>query len=355
MLKGNWLRYLALGLALLAILIAIWAGIGAFLLPKPPNIAEAQAHHVPEHGHRPGGAQCDPERLQQITSREDRQRQTDECADKRDQHEREQNDLVQQWRSANAAEYTARYAFAQLQVTLAESVLLLLTLGATAYAAWAAAAAARAAGKAVDVAETDLREANRPRLKIEVVTIRMVPDTKEHWLRIRVSNLGERPAVVESCIVDTMSLDIDGWSRRPSARIYSFTTEGGTARWVIYESRQIVPNGEPVEADYARPAPFTSKELGVGAGLLTAPNIYLVGKLVYRNHLQRRCELGFLFNLEQAYVADLARATPASDSDPFYNYDEEQRPEPPAPRRALTERIGMVFRAARATWRKSAK
>jgi hypothetical protein len=352
--KSNRLRNVALGVAILAGLYTVWVGANAWLLPEPPNIAEGQPPYVASETYRPGGAQCDPEQLQRIAAREDRERQAGECEDKRNEYERQQSDLVQQWRSANAAEHTASYSFAQLRVSLAESLLLLLTLAATAYAALAAAAAARSADKAVAVAEQDLKEANRPRLRVEIVRIKMEPsDAQTLW--VRVSNFGERAAIIEDCIVDTVSIDgANGWSHRPSPRIHPFKTEKSTARWVLYEAKQIVPNGDPLEGRYERPRPFTADELGVGMGLLLSPNVYVVGKLTYRNHLQRRCEIGFLFSLENAYIEEFAKASISSDGDTFYNYDEEKRPAPAAPRRPLRQRLALAFQAARSTWRKSA-
>lgn len=196
--KSNWLRNTAFGVGALTLALALWVGLSVLLLPDAPDFAEPEPHHVSEQSYRAGGAQCDPEHLSQIRSARDRQQQTDACAREADNHRREYSDLEQQWRSANAAEKTASYAFDQIRISLAESLLLFLTLLATSIAAWAAAVAARAADKSIDLARENARIELQPYVFLNAVwTEALIEDgTKYFVFSPEFKNFGATPATI---------------------------------------------------------------------------------------------------------------------------------------------------------------
>jgi hypothetical protein len=138
MLRGGRLRNVATGLAIVVAAVCLWFGLNRWLVPEPPDFAEREPFHVADSSYRPGGEQCDPERLRAIRSRSEREKQTAECNDQANQNSHDQSDLQQQWRSANAAEEMASTTYTQLRMSAVEATIIFLALCAAAWAAWAA-------------------------------------------------------------------------------------------------------------------------------------------------------------------------------------------------------------------------
>lgn len=166
--------------------VSLWAGLNQWVVPEPPKIAEVQSLHIPDAGYQPGGKECDGAYLAKIRTRGDREKQAAECAEKANESRRNQSDLQQQWRSANAAENTARFAYAQLRMSSIEAAIIFLALCAAAWAAWEA----RRGNRQDD--EQSRREL-RAYVGIEAAQL-MAFSTTLIEIRLSIKNYGQTPA-----------------------------------------------------------------------------------------------------------------------------------------------------------------
>jgi hypothetical protein len=141
------------------------------LLRNGGGLVEDPAFHTEHPNYRPGGEQCDPERLEQITSRRQREIQTAECADQANENSRQQSDLVQQWRSANAAEEVVALSRNQLRASIIEATIVFLALCAAAWAAWEARRAARAAERGLRQDAAQSRVELRPYVSVSEIAV----------------------------------------------------------------------------------------------------------------------------------------------------------------------------------------
>lgn len=144
---------------LTAIAIVVIAGaIALWLWPDPPPFPQRQSI-VPYEQYF---ERMEPDCLAVLARPEEfagNPRQMDECADKAAVQKKNYADLAQSMRSANAAEEAAWFTYLQARISIVGAALLILTLGATAWAAWAAAVAARIADDSVAVtADTAKRQ-----------------------------------------------------------------------------------------------------------------------------------------------------------------------------------------------------
>lgn len=138
---------------------------------------QAYVPHVPST-YVPGGSTCGTEELAELGfgPRADALRQ--ECAEAAEAHRLQTNDLIQQTRAADAAEFQAKVSFRTSWIMLLQTIGAFLTLCAAAAAAIYARAAAREAKRSADIATQEvglvatIHEAeNRPWLLIDEVRL----------------------------------------------------------------------------------------------------------------------------------------------------------------------------------------
>lgn len=143
-----------------AVLTAAIVAFGAWCLlvfePAIPLEAD-QPTSQPDRYYQAGGAECGPEGLQRVPAKEQQAKAT-ECAKARDDQRREQSDLEQQTRAANAGTVLVHITKHQTKIALLQAVLSLLGVVATGLAAWAAVVAANAARSSVEDARKDAAE-----------------------------------------------------------------------------------------------------------------------------------------------------------------------------------------------------
>jgi hypothetical protein len=165
------------------------AALGAFAL-RPVDLPSYQELQGPKANYRPGGTSCDPARLRSIPGG-NAPNERIRCEDAAEEYRLKRNDLVQQARSANAAEALVAFTYRQTGLLLVGTILGLLTLGAAAYAAWYAKRAAEAAEK--DLAHS-LHSA-RPHLNAEDESVVIDENADPQFVaRVVLRNVGGTPA-----------------------------------------------------------------------------------------------------------------------------------------------------------------
>jgi hypothetical protein len=170
-------------------------GVVAGVALKPIELQKYDLPKAPGAEYRPGGSKCEPARLQRLPSR-DRTDEAIRCQDATEEYRLKRDDLVQQSRSADAAEAVAILTYRQTILLLVSAVMGLITLGAAIYAAWYAKRAAEAAEKGLDhqtkVTAIDLR----PWVTIRLVPLALVQTDKAISIEIDIitENLGRTVA-----------------------------------------------------------------------------------------------------------------------------------------------------------------
>jgi hypothetical protein len=171
----------------------------AYLAPSIPFLSRGQMQQAGQTEYRPGGSNCDPARLDLLKGTRapvERER----CQQAAEEYRLKTNDLVQQTRSAEAAEAVADLTFEQSQMMAAGTVVGFLTLVAAVYAVLYARRAAEEAGRSSNAAEGQLRESARvsaaelrPYLFVESIECEQLAD---RFFRCTVwfKNYGRTPA-----------------------------------------------------------------------------------------------------------------------------------------------------------------
>jgi hypothetical protein len=135
-------------------LTVLWVG----LKPGEPNLPRYQGFERQEAGHRPGGSGCDPSRLARLTipSRE-AANERDRCTEAAEEYRLKANDLIQQTRSAEAAEAIVGLTYGQSSMAHVGLILGFVTtvaaIAAAIYARQAASETMRSARAAADAAD----------------------------------------------------------------------------------------------------------------------------------------------------------------------------------------------------------
>jgi hypothetical protein len=184
---SRYLKYVAYVVGALPIAAAI-AALG-FVCLRPLHLPQYQIEKAPEHGYRPGGANCEPAQLDRLTggnAANERAR----CAEAAEDHRLKQNDLVEETRSADANVALSVLTYRQTVILLLGSILGLLTLGAAIYAAWYAKRAAEAAEENLEHA----RHTARPYISSQFDKFRFDESSATARFETKFKNTGNTPA-----------------------------------------------------------------------------------------------------------------------------------------------------------------
>lgn len=132
-------------------LIIASSGLWYYLGPRQPNIPTEEDFERQEPTYSAGGAECDPQWLTGLSGRHaEGIRQA--CADGAEEHRLKRKDLLQQARSANAAEEIVWLTVGQARAAQVGTVFGFLTLIAAVSAAWFARRAAVETGRTAEAA-----------------------------------------------------------------------------------------------------------------------------------------------------------------------------------------------------------
>lgn len=194
--------YCGVGLALLV-------SLAVYLEPRNPNLPAYQRFQAKTSDYKAGGKACEPPAIEGLPVGE-RQGKRDACAQEREEHRQVEEDLVQQTRSAEAAQATVPLIYHQSQVLLFG----LVFGGATLLAAVAAAYFAK---RAADAARDNLTLDHPPRLVVNNVAIwsagedhRSVPKIRPGERiegRAHLVDYGREPAKVTRAVLVAVWLD----------------------------------------------------------------------------------------------------------------------------------------------------
>jgi hypothetical protein len=194
---------------------------------------------------------------------------------------REEADLCQQWRMAQATEELRTTADAQFWATIAEAGLLAVTVVFTAIAAIAAVIAARAAQASVNVASEIGQRQLRAYVSVTKVeaTVRAIGDRIEIAMLIVLTNAGQTPAYL-------MRLDIEMGTGPDGV--------GGRTADLDISSREIGPGTAMEHRDYSwmSPNPFQLSNVGPR----TAGTITAIIRFEYRDYLGQEWRKGARFS-----------------------------------------------------------
>ena len=172
-----------------ALTLALCSSLWVYFKPASPPVAE-QITSLPDAGYMVSGSGCAPASLAAIADRTVRQTTAEGCAEARDNFRRQQSDLEQQTRSANAASLGNRLGESQARIALVSAILSLLATSLLVWTLWETRAANRAQLRAYVIQEgfnlthySHLRGAQR----------RSSPGRA--WIVIGIKNVGQTPAV----------------------------------------------------------------------------------------------------------------------------------------------------------------
>lgn len=144
--------------ALAACSVALWV----LLEPRGPNLARYEESGKKQADYHPGDSDCHPSRLARLRlPTREAEDQRERCAEAAEEYRLKTNDLVQQTRSADAAEAVVALTYDQSQIALASLILGVLTLVAASAAALYASQAASETKRSADAAERAVEAAAR--------------------------------------------------------------------------------------------------------------------------------------------------------------------------------------------------
>lgn len=165
----------------------------AFLRPAFPSLPTREHQKAEEGQYSPGSPNCYPSRLNDLPDREaanERYR----CETQADQHRLQNDDLIQQTRSADAAVEAVGLTYRQLLMELAGTIFGVLTLLAAAYAAWYARRAAEAGGAANRIAQTSAERQLRAYMAVSECQVEIFYDDDQIIMQVTLENCGQTPA-----------------------------------------------------------------------------------------------------------------------------------------------------------------
>lgn len=149
---------LTLGAILLGVLLTWWAWL--YVLPGEPQVARREPAKPLEAGYQPGGAACDPKRLNALSAKEapgERER----CTQAREDHRVQQAELYEAARANDLAEENLRLVAHQNRTALAQTLATIWAFIAAGVAAVFAGMAAIHAKRSADADNLALRATRR--------------------------------------------------------------------------------------------------------------------------------------------------------------------------------------------------
>lgn len=132
----------------------------ALLAPERPPLSRGEFQDAGYAEYRPGGSRCDPARLRALEGQQAIV-ERDRCQETAEEYRLKSEDLLQQTRSAEAAEAVAELTYGQSQLMAAGTAIGFLTLVAAMFAVLYARDAAREARRGSNAAEGQLAQATR--------------------------------------------------------------------------------------------------------------------------------------------------------------------------------------------------
>lgn len=172
------------------------------LQPGEPDLPRYQGFEEQEPGYQPGGSDCDPSRLAGLVipsrkAAEERER----CAESREDYRLQANDLIQQTRSADAAQAVVALTYEQSRIAVVSLIVGFFTLSAAILAAYYARHAATqtkrgasAAKRAVAVARDTAGQQLRAYVSVTHVSLAPLATGKPIKHEVTVKNAGQTPA-----------------------------------------------------------------------------------------------------------------------------------------------------------------
>lgn len=167
-------------LSICAVVVAgiVCAGLWIWLAPTNVPLTENQETSQPAGSYEPGGPECEPQRLAANADAVARKAKAHDCARARDQHRKDQADLDQQTRSADAAEAVAFFTYAQTRLAIVTALLTMISTGLIVWTLWETRQAAQREQRAylrVDPAE-GIVVPNKPvSIKLSIVNYGTTP------------------------------------------------------------------------------------------------------------------------------------------------------------------------------------
>ncbi|MCV0395895.1 MAG: hypothetical protein K5872_06515 [Rhizobiaceae bacterium] len=191
--KGRRNTAIAIGLILASAL-----AIGWFTFPVLPTLESFESGEPRNRDYRPGGRNCHPSVLALTPNAQVRLHQTENCEEKAEIYRQNTSDLIQQTRSANAAEAQADIASQQLWFGWFQTLGGLLTLAAAAAAAIYAREAARWTRESVNHTKTLVEFQSGAKIVIRSIRIQVARSKGNadfHWsITITIANEGSEVA-----------------------------------------------------------------------------------------------------------------------------------------------------------------
>ncbi len=172
----------------------VWTG----MRPDYPNLPSSEYKRANIGKYSPGSPTCLPSHLRSLPDGEAADEQY-RCEVQAEEHRLQNDDLVQQTRSANAASAAVDLAYRQMLIELAGGIFGLLTLLAAAYAAWYAKKAAEAGHAANQIAATNHQQALSPYIAVSSASFK-IDNNFQPIAHVELKNYGQSPA-----------LDVETW------------------------------------------------------------------------------------------------------------------------------------------------
>jgi hypothetical protein len=174
--------------------VALGLILAVLLQPRPIGLARNAGYQEQAAQYRAGGYECQPDVLERFAKSE-RARRAVTCKEAEEQHRLAANDLIQQWRAADAAEASSVFSFQQTRIAAYGMALGLVTMIAAIAAAFYAREAAKAAQEGLDHAAQTSRAELRAYLRSESETIFRDPEKTRNFRGVVIiKNAGATPA-----------------------------------------------------------------------------------------------------------------------------------------------------------------